>query len=535
KNIGLSYFKERGLLQSTIDTFQLGYAPDSWDSFVKAAEEKQYNEEYLTELGLCSRSQKTDKLLDRFRDRVMFPISNQMGKIVGFGGRIMGDRKDVGKYINSPESPIYHKSQILYGLHLAKKAIREKDLCILTEGYMDVILLHQNGIQHTVASSGTALTPEQIRLIRRYTQNVLIIFDGDKAGIKAAMRGIDLILKERMSVKVLLLPDGHDPDSYVLEHGPTAFLEYAENEAFSFIDFKIKVLLGDKSFSDPQVQTEIVNELAKTLANLGDPVQRQLYVKNVAERFKISEALMNHAVHEAGKELTKLNQRERRREEARKQLEDPGAVKEMKSFEKLELASQEKELLRILVNYHDQSFGEGEGAILKTSTGEEVGGNEEAERIPMVDFFKVELQGLAFENQVFEQLKNEIFDLYTRSEKLNIHHYLNHPDKAIGRLVSDLLSDTYEMSPNWKKYDALVSDMDANLERTVKDAMYHYKYRKIDRLITENRMRLQKAEEEKSEEMDLLLETYMHLVGMKRAIGQRIGTEGAVRGDDAVL
>ncbi|MEM8899705.1 MAG: DNA primase, partial [Bacteroidota bacterium] len=153
KNIGLSYFKERGLLQTTIDTFQLGYAPDSWDSFVKAAEEKQYNEEYLTELGLCSRSQKTDKLLDRFRDRVMFPISNQMGKIVGFGGRIMGDRKDVGKYINSPESSIYHKSQILYGLHLAKKAIREKDLCILTEGYMDVILLYQNGIQNVVASS----------------------------------------------------------------------------------------------------------------------------------------------------------------------------------------------------------------------------------------------------------------------------------------------------------------------------------------------------------------------------------------------
>ncbi|MEL6192666.1 MAG: DNA primase [Bacteroidota bacterium] len=535
KNIGLSYFKERGLLQSTIDTFQLGYAPDSWDSFVKAAEEKQYNEEYLTELGLCSRSQKTDKLLDRFRDRVMFPISNQMGKIVGFGGRIMGDRKDVGKYINSPESSIYHKSQILYGLHLAKKAIREKDLCILTEGYMDVILLYQNGIQNVVASSGTALTPEQIRLIRRYTQNVLIIFDGDKAGIKAAMRGIDLILKERMTVKVLLLPDGHDPDSYVLEHGPTAFMEYAEKEAYSFIDFKIKVLQGDKSFSDPEVQSEIVNELAKTLANLGDAVQRQLYVKHVAERFKISEALMSRAVHDAGKEQTKLDQRERRREEARKQVEDPGEVKEMKSFEKLELASQEKELLRILVNYHDRSFGEGEGAILTTSTGEEIGGDTEAERIPMVDFFRVELQGLTFENQVFEQLKNEIFSIYEREEKLNIHHYLNHADKAVGRLISDLLADTYEMSPNWKKYDALVSEMDSNLERTVKDAMYHYKYRKIDKLIHENRERLQKAEEEKSEEMDLLLETYMHLIGLKRAIGQRIGTEGAVRGDDAVL
>ncbi len=535
KNIGLSYFKERGLLQATIDTFQLGYAPDSWDSFVKAAAEKQYNEEYLTELGLCSRSQKTDKLLDRFRDRVIFPISNQMGKIVGFGGRIMGDRKDVGKYINSPESSIYHKSQILYGLDLAKKAIREKDLCILTEGYMDVILLYQNGIQNAVASSGTALTPEQIRLIRRYTQNVLIIFDGDKAGIKAAMRGIDLILKERMSVKVLLLPDGHDPDSYVVEHGPTAFLEYAEKEAYSFIDFKIKVLQGDKSFSDPEVQSEIVNELAKTLANLGDAVQRQLYVKHVAERFKISEALMSRAVHDAGKEQTKLDQRERRREEARKQVEDPGEVKEMKSFEKLELASQEKELLRILVNYHDRTFGEGEGTILKTSTGEEIGGDTEVERIPMVDFFRVELQGLTFENQVFEQLKNEIFGIYEREEKLNIHHYLNHADKAVGRLISDLLADTYEMSPNWKKYDALVSEMDANLERTVKDAMYHYKYRKIDKLISENRERLQKAEEEKSEEMDLLLETYMHLIGLKRAIGQRIGTEGAVRGDDAVL
>lgn len=207
KNIGLSYFKERGILDTTIKDFNLGYSADSWDTFSKAAVKQQFKDEYLTELGLASRSEKTKNLIDRFRGRVMFPIHNPVGKVVGFGGRILGNRKDVGKYINSPESEIYHKSRVLYGLYQAKKAIRDKDLCILTEGYMDTIVLHQNGIQHVVASSGTALTIEQIRLIRRFTKNVLMIYDGDNAGIKAAMRGIDLLIKEEMTAKVLVLPD----------------------------------------------------------------------------------------------------------------------------------------------------------------------------------------------------------------------------------------------------------------------------------------------------------------------------------------
>ena len=318
KRIGLSYFKERGILQSTIDEFQLGYSPAAWEALAHAAGKAQHQEEYLKELGLVSHSEKTGKVYDRFRERVMFPIHNPVGKVVGFGGRILGNRKDVGKYINSSESEVYHKSQILYALHLAKKAMRDQNLCILTEGYMDVILLHQNGIKHVVASSGTALTVEQVRLIKRFTPNVLMIYDGDAAGVKAANRGIDLLLKAEMSAKVLILPDNHDPDSFVRQEGAQGFLDYANKEALSFLDFKMRVLTEGKDQSDPQVQAELIKGLAETVALVPDLVQRQMYVRHVAQKVEITEALMTHAVEEALKETNKQAIKEQRREQANK-------------------------------------------------------------------------------------------------------------------------------------------------------------------------------------------------------------------------
>ena len=315
QNIGLSYFKERGLLEATIKTFQLGYAHDSWDAFVKEAADKQYQDDFLTDLGLASRSEKTGNLIDRFRSRVMFPITSPVGKVLGFGGRILGQRKDVGKYINSPESEIYHKSRVLYGLYQAKQAIREQDVCILTEGYMDVIVLHQNGVKNVVASSGTALTPDQVRLIRRFTKNVVMIYDGDKAGIKAALRGIDILLQEGLAAKVLVLPDGHDPDSFVSEQGPTAFREQLTS-AMNFVDFKIHTLNAQaQDPSDPRHQAELVRELARTVGFLPDLVERQMFIKQIAQQVDITEALMSHAVKEAQQEHQKFKRKEQKREE----------------------------------------------------------------------------------------------------------------------------------------------------------------------------------------------------------------------------
>ncbi|MEO0472136.1 MAG: DNA primase [Bacteroidota bacterium] len=530
KKIGLSYFKERGILQSTIEEFQLGYSPDAWEAFAQEALAKQYKDEYLLELGLVSRSQKTGKLLDRFRGRVMFPITNPLGKIVGFGGRILGNRKDVGKYINSPESPIYHKSQILYGLYQAKKHIRDQDQCILTEGYMDTIVLHQNGIKHVVASSGTALTTEQIRLIRRFTQNVLMIYDGDNAGIKAALRGMDLLLKEGMAPKVIVLPDKHDPDSYVTEKGSQAFLDYVANDALSFIEFKMRVMMQGKDKNDPQAQADLVKGLAETLANVGDRVQRQMYVKHVAQLVDITEGLMTHAVEQALQVRNKLEARERRREQQRKPGE-PAEVKELKSFEQLELATQEKEILRVLVNHHDQGFTM-EDVPLETPEGEAV----EEEEIPLTDFFMVELEGLVFENQTNEQLKLAIFEEYDLKGQVDIQRYLSHERDDFRKLVSDLLLPRHEISPNWKKHGAFVLELDENMRKTVVGPIFHYKSKKVERLLKECREKLKAAEEQKDDaELDRLLTLNMRLMQMRQEIHQRLGTDGAISGRDGVL
>ena len=529
KRIGLSYFKERGILQSTIDEFQLGYSPAAWEALAHAAGKAQHQEEYLKELGLVSHSEKTGKVYDRFRERVMFPIHNPVGKVVGFGGRILGNRKDVGKYINSSESEVYHKSQILYALHLAKKAMRDQNLCILTEGYMDVILLHQNGIKHVVASSGTALTVEQVRLIKRFTPNVLMIYDGDAAGVKAANRGIDLLLKAEMSAKVLILPDNHDPDSFVRQEGAQGFLDYANKEALSFLDFKMRVLTEGKDQSDPQVQAELIKGLAETVALVPDLVQRQMYVRHVAQKVDITEALMTHAVDESLREVNKQAVKEQRREQARIQREQGGEVKELKSFEQLELAQQEKELLRIMVSHFDKSFAEEEGPLE-----DEEGNPIEYEQTLLMDFLMDELEGLTFENQTFQQLREEMLAEFDQKETLDLNRYLNHADPAITKLVSGLLTHP-ETSELWNKI-SLPIEYDSNLRRVVEGAVYHYKARKVEKLLRECRDNLKDAQARGDEAaIDQYLESNIVLMQMRKEIHARLGTEGAVRGGDGKL
>ena len=547
RRIGLSYFKERGLLEATIKTFRLGYASEAWEAFASEAQRRQYQEAYLLELGLVSRSEKNGKLYDRFRERVMFPITNATGKVVGFGGRILGNRKDVGKYINSSESEIYHKSQVLYGLEQAKKAIRDEDLCILTEGYLDVILLHQNGIQNVVASSGTALTQEQVRLIRRYTRHVLMIYDGDAAGIKAALRGIDLLLREEMEAKVLILPDQHDPDSYVRAVGAQGFRDYAQREAMDFVAFKLKVLPEGQDAQDPQVQAQLIKGLAETVALIPDLVQRQMYVRHVAQQVDITEALMTHAVEEARRDQQRQAYRDQRRQEAQQArsqeqpspppetgtapVADPAATG-LTAFTRLSLDHQEREILRVLVNYHDQEIADAEyGAPVEDAEGNPI----TYEQIPLVEFFLDELEELPFENPQYEQLKQALFQAY-EAGGIQIPHFLHHDQAAIRRLVSDLLLPQHEISPNWRKHGAYVLDLDANLKRTVEAPLMHYKSRKIDALLQQCRDEIKAAQASQDHEaLDRLLETNMYLTRMRREIHAKLGTEGAIRGIDAQL
>ncbi|RMG27289.1 MAG: DNA primase [Bacteroidetes bacterium] len=528
QQIGLSYFRERGILQHTIEAFQLGYAPDKWDAFVKEAADKQYNEAYLLELGLVSKSQKTGKLIDRFRGRVMFPITNAVGKVVGFGGRILGNQKEIAKYINSSESDIYHKSQVLYGLYQAKKAIRDADLCILTEGYMDTIALYQNGIQNVVASSGTALTVEQVRLIRRFTKQVLMIYDGDAAGLKAANRGVDLLIKEGMQARVLILPDGHDPDSYVKAVGKSAFLAYMEQQAMNFVDFKLHILQQEGAADTPEHQTRVIKGMAASLALLPDPIQQQVYVKHVAQKLDISEGLMSQAVAEALGEQQKLEARERRRKVGQQQQAD---LKELKAFEQMELASQEKELIRVLANYPDQSFVEG-GKPLEDEAGNPI----EQELVPLIEFFMVELEGLQMENQLYEQLKQAIFEDYQQQGYVRVNKYLEHPNQDIRKIVAELLIPVHEISPNWRQHGAFDLDLDGDLERSVKSPMYHYKFRKVEKLLMENQQQLKEAEKNGDlSAADELFSIYVHLKQIHKQIGDKLGTQGAIKGHDGRL
>ncbi|MEM6263677.1 MAG: DNA primase [Bacteroidota bacterium] len=518
KQIGLSYFKERGLLESTLQQFRLGYAPDSWEAFTESALKKQYKSEFLTELGLSGTSEKTGKLYDRFRGRVMFPIRNQMGKVIGFGGRVLTSEKQMAKYINSPESRVYHKSQVLYGLYLAKQQMRNEDLCILTEGYMDTIMLHQNGIKNVVASSGTALTLDQIRLIRRYTKNVLMIYDGDAAGIKAALRGIDLLVQEQMNARVLVLPDGHDPDSFVQEKGSQAFRTYAKDAAQSFLDFKLGILRGQIDPSDPQQQAGLVRDLAATIALVPDMLQRQLFVQDLANKVKLSEELIAAAVGEATQAKQQEAAREVRREqfrEARKKEETQAEVKDLRGFDQLDLANQEKELLRLLLNHHDQALS------LQALLGEEeTAESESVETVDLPTYLQQELTELQFENPHFEQLKNDLFRMWADQQRIDMAHYFSYPDVAITHLVSELLTIKDAPSENWRSKGIHVPPMDEDLAASVQSALLHYQRRKVAKLLDEVYEELKAPEEDKEDE---LLNMLIYLQGMRSEISKKLG------------
>ncbi|MFZ1750313.1 MAG: DNA primase, partial [Saprospiraceae bacterium] len=286
KNIGLSYFKERGFRESTIKLFELGYATEERDEFTKKAVDKKFNIEYLHSLGLTTKSD-----YDFFRSRVMFPIHNVSGKIVAFAGRTLSSDKKVPKYINSPESEIYNKRSVLYGLYFARDAIRKADECILVEGYTDVITLHQGGIQNVVASSGTSLTKEQIQLIQRFTPNIKILYDGDPAGIKAALRGLDLVLEANMNVKLVLLPDGQDPDSFLALKGSSEFVDYLEIHQEDFVFFKTRVLLQE-SGNDPIQKAGTIRDIVNSIAKIPDTFKRTLYIRQCSAMLEMSEPIL---------------------------------------------------------------------------------------------------------------------------------------------------------------------------------------------------------------------------------------------------
>lgn len=468
--IGLSYFKERGFREDTIKKFQLGYSPEAWNAFTSHALKHGFKPEHLEKTGLTLT--KDNKSYDRFRGRVIFPIFNLSGRVLGFGARTLLSDKSIPKYINSPESEIYNKSQILYGIHLARTAIASKDNCYLVEGYTDVISLHQAGIENVVASSGTALTTEQIRLISRFTKNITILFDGDEAGIKASFRGIDMILEQGLNVKVVLFPDGEDPDSFVSKHRTSEVHDYITHQANDFITFKTRLLLKEVG-NDPIKRAGLIKEIVGSIALIPDQIIRNLYLKECASIMDIPEQTLMNVLNQIRRKEFERKLREKHTNEESQALpeapvifteKEPGA-----DFNSTE--HHEREIIRLLINYGDQP--------LKFETSSE--NQSEVTEIPAAIFIinDITKDEITFSNPVYQK----IFDLTTRQVDEGVvpdaKFYLLHEDHLVAQLATNLLIQKHELC-DWKKAKVTVRTEEENLSRTVTQALLSFKLRVLE-------------------------------------------------------
>ncbi len=499
KNIGLSYFKERGFREDIIKKFELGYSPDNWEAFTSAAIKQNYQSEFLVESGL-SVKRDNGTLYDRYRGRVMFPIHNFTGRVVGFGGRTLKNDKSVPKYVNSPESEIYHKSNLLYGLYFAKKAIREADNCYLVEGYADVISVHQAGIENVVASSGTSLTVEQIRLIGRSTKNITILYDGDAAGIKAALRGLDLILEEGLNVKVVTFPDGHDPDSYVRKVGTTAFKTYINQYQKDFILYKTSTLLKDAG-NDPIKKASVIREIVESIAKIPDSIKASVFVKECSLLLQMDERSL----------LTELNKM--RQAKAKKQdqpayqpvLETPVTenipVKTVSAED-----TQEKEIVRLLITYGNKMI-DWDG-IANTYIG---------------PFMIAELSDVEFENPESKKVI-KIYQQELESGRLpDEQFFIRYEDRRVSDLAVSMVSTPYNLSENWyEMHKILVGSEQDNMKATILGAIFHLKKRKVDQILEGIRRELQKTTADA--DVDILLNQYQHMKKVEKNISDFLGS-----------
>lgn len=504
KNIGLSYFKERGFSNDTIKKFELGYSPDQWEAFTGQALKEGYQEEFLVESGL-SVKRDNGTLYDRYRGRVMFPIHGFTGRVIAFGGRTLKTDKNVPKYVNSPESEIYHKSNVLYGLYFAKKAIRDEDNCYLVEGYADVLSVHQAGIENVVASSGTSLTAEQIRLIGRFTKNITILYDGDAAGIKASLRGLDMILEEGLNVKVVLFPDGHDPDSYVRSLGTNAFKTHIDKNRKDFILYKTDILLKEAG-TDPIKRADVIREVVESISKIPDSIKASVFIKDCSHLLQIDErALLS--------ELNKMRMAKSKKDaqqQASKQAEpvDYYTAGEEASSEKQvkEDFTQEKEIIRLLLLYGNKMI-DWDG-IANTYIG---------------PFMIAELGDVDFDHEPSKRF----MALYSKELENGVlpdeQFFIHYPDKEIVDLSVTLLATKYTLSENWyEMHKILVPDEQVNMKATILGAIFHLKKHKVGKILDNLRTELQNVQGEADTE--ILLTQYMQMKKVEKSISDYLGS-----------
>lgn len=501
KSIGIPYFRERGFRDDTIKKFQLGYCPDRFEAVSVEALKEGFSRQTLIDTGLCTENQRGG-LTDRFRGRVIFPVHTVSGQVVAFGGRVLKKTENTAKYVNSPESEIYHKSNELYGLYFAKNAIQRSDVCYLVEGYTDVISMHQSGVENVVASSGTSLTTGQIRLIHRFTSNIVVLYDGDAAGIKASIRGIDMLLEEGMNVEVVLLPDGEDPDSFSRSQDSSQFIDYINRHKTNFIHFKTQLLLGEAG-NDPIKKAALIGDIVESISKIQDTIKQAIYIKECARQFDIREEVLI-------KEVAK-------RQKSHAVNAPQAAVVQENAVVEHETASstkvrpytfkEERQLLRYLLRYSGETI--------------EINSNGEQIPITVIDYIagSIEADDIPFQYplhiQILEEALNCATDLRT--------HFFNHPDVEVQNYVFSLVEDRYEKSSMYQKEES-EKEKRERLSSEVQTVMFEYRFAIIKKRCTTIKEQIEAASAiGDNEKVDTLLEELQKLNEQRRQISKILG------------
>ncbi|MBS1638368.1 MAG: DNA primase [Bacteroidetes bacterium] len=489
RSIGLGYFYERGFTNAIIEKFQLGYSSEERRRFSETAVKNGYKPEYLVKTGLSILSNnhvegqpiKVSDIFDRYTGRVIFPIHNLSGRVIGFGGRILTSDKKQAKYINSPQTDIYDKSKVLYGLYQAKKTIVEKDTCYLVEGYTDVLSMHQSGIENVVASSGTSLTVEQIKLIHRFTKNIVILYDGDYAGIKASFRGIDLILEEGMNVRVLLFPDGDDPDSYSKKVSNEAFQEFIKNNSRDFISFKTNLLYEDAK-NDPIRRADLIKDIVESISVIPDAINRSVYVKECSRIMDISEQVLQQEINKILRKRGEKGKGPAREETQNSAAEITLAPELEETLEAVttEIVSEHKELelLRLMMQY---------GNILIEIEAEDGEKEHHMFELSVCEYIIFELwrDNIQFQNPIYQMVFEEFQHELAEERLPPAKHFLNHPNPAISKVAVDISSFNDTLSDKWLHYGVYVIDEKYQLKKAVQHAVFSLKETRVMGMIQE--------------------------------------------------
>jgi DNA primase len=523
RSIGLGYFQERGLKEDIIDKFQLGYSLEEKNAFTIAAVTAGYKPKYLAKTGMSIISNryiegnelKDTDLFDRYAGRVMFPIQDDGGRIVAFGGRTLSSDKKTAKYINSPETDIYNKSKILYGLWLGKKAIQQNDCCFLVEGYMDVIAMHQTGIENVVASSGTSLTIEQIKSIHRFTNNIVVLYDGDEAGQKASNRAIPLLLEEGMNVKLLMFPDNDDPDSFSKKVTIQEFKDYLNNNTQDFLYFKAKKL-NNESKNDPIKRAGVIKDIVDSIALIPDNIIRSVYIKECANIMEIGENILQLEVNKIRKKGSAKGSKDSQNtgDTATQNSEyDREFQSDTPEQEVLNFDPEEKELLRIMLNY---------GNIVTTMPTEEDDSEGGLIELTLSEFILFELwrDSIGFEDPIHQTVADEYLKELSKDSLPNAQHFLNSTDPLVSSFVINHVISNHELSAKWEHFGVHVSKEIDHIKKSTQNLLYSLKEKKLNVYIREKQTQLKTANEE---ETQTLMNDILHLNTLKRRVNKLLG------------